>query len=149
MRLLEKVENRWKFSLNIFSVGDEAVLARVAADVFDDVVTGAWLTAYLAEPNHHLMVAVTSDEVVGQIRAVLHRHPDRPPELYIDNLGVTPTLQRQGIATKLLGAMLELGKHLGCEEAWLATEHDNSQAKGFYESYGVRPEAVAFYLFKL
>ena len=130
-------------------VGDEAMLERVATDVFDAEINLDYLRSYLAEASHHMIVAVKDNEVVGQIRAVLHKHPDRPNELYIDNLGVTPTLQRQGIATKLFDAMLELGKRLGCEEAWLATESDNSQAKGFYESHAVKPEPMVFYLFKL
>jgi aminoglycoside 6'-N-acetyltransferase I len=131
------------------TVGDEAILGRVAADVFDEAINPRILTAYLAEANHHMIVAVKNGEVVGQICAVVHKHPDRPDELYIDNLGVTPSLQRQGIATKLLDAILELGKKAGCEDAWLATEQDNEQAKGFYESYGVKAEGIAFYLFKL
>jgi ribosomal protein S18 acetylase RimI-like enzyme len=130
-------------------VGDEAVLERVAADVFDEAIDHNYLSSYLSEANHHMMVAINAGEVVGQIRSVIHKHPDRPPELYIDNLGVTPTLQRQGIATQLLDAMLGLGKTLGCEEAWLATESNNNQAKGFYESYKSKPEPMVFYLFKL
>jgi ribosomal protein S18 acetylase RimI-like enzyme len=129
--------------------GDEAVLEHVAIDVFDETIDPNYLRTYLAEPNHYMMVAIKAGEVVGQIRAITHKHPDRPQELYIDNLGVTPTLQRQGLATKLLDAMLELGKSLGCEDAWLATESNNTQAKGFYESYGIKPEGMAFYLFKL
>jgi ribosomal protein S18 acetylase RimI-like enzyme len=129
--------------------GDEAILERVAVDVFDEAIDPKRLAAYLAEPNHHMMVALKAGEVVGQIRAVVHKHPDRSDELYIDNLGVTPSLQRQGIASKLLKAMLELGKSLGCKEAWLATERDNTQAKGFYESYGIKAESMVFYLFKL
>ena len=130
-------------------VGDEALLECVAVDVFDEAIDANWLAAYLAEENHYMIVAVKNGEVVGQIRAVIHKHPDRPDELYIDNLGVTPSLQRQGIASKLLNVVLELGKKLGCEDAWLATERDNIQAKGFYESYGVKAEAMVFYLFKL
>jgi ribosomal protein S18 acetylase RimI-like enzyme len=129
--------------------GDEAVLGHVAADVFDEAIDSKLLGAYLAEANHHLIVAIKDGEAVGQIRAVIHKHPDRADELYIDNLGVTPSLQRRGIATKLLDAMLGLGKTLGCEDAWLATESGNNQARGFYETYGIKPETMAFYLFKL
>jgi ribosomal protein S18 acetylase RimI-like enzyme len=128
--------------------GDEAVLGQVAADVFDETIDSKLLTAYLSEANHHMIVALKDGEVVGQIRAVIHKHPDRPDELYIDNLGVTPSLQRQGIATKLLNAMLELGKILGCKDAWLATEQGNEQAKRFYESYGIEAEGMMFYLFE-
>jgi aminoglycoside 6'-N-acetyltransferase I len=130
-------------------VGDEKLLERVAEDVFDDAIDPHYLTSYLAEGNHFMIVAIHETEVVGQIRAVIHKHPDRPHELYIDNLGVTPKRQRQGIATRLLDAMLELGNQNGCKEAWLATESNNTQAQGFYNTYGVQPEGMVFYLFKL
>ena len=129
--------------------GDEAILGRVAEDVFDKPVNAKRLGAYLAEPTHHLMVAIRDGEVVGQVAAVLHKHPDKPTELFIDEVGVTPALQRQGIATKLLAAMLELGKTLGCEEAWLGTENTNDEAKGFYDSFGVEAEPIVIYTFEL
>ncbi len=131
------------------AAGDEAILERVAEDVFDAAIDPKRLAAYLAEPGHHLIVAVDAGEVVGQIRAVIHKHPDAASELYIDNLGVTPALQRRGIATKLLDAALALGKALGCEEAWLGTEDANGPARSFYESYGVQAEMVAMYMFEL
>jgi ribosomal protein S18 acetylase RimI-like enzyme len=142
-------KNSMDIQIKHLKVGDEAILGRVAIDVFDEAIDLNYLRIYLAEANHHLIVAIKEGEVVGQIRAVIHKHPDRADELYIDNLGVTPTLQRQGNATKLLNAMLGLGKSLGCEEAWLATESNKGQAKGFYESYSIKPEGMAFYLFKL
>ena len=129
--------------------GDEAILGRVAEDVFDKPVNAKRLSAYLAEPTHHLIVAIKAGEVVGQIAAVLHKHPDKPTELFIDEVGVTPALQRQRIATKLLGAMLEFGKTLGCEEAWLGTENANDEAKGFYESFGVEAKPIVMYTFAL
>ena len=86
-------------------VGDETILEHVAIDVFDETIDPHYLASYLAEPTHHMIIAINETEVVGQIRAIIHKHPDRPDELYIDNLGVTPTLQRQGIATKLLNAI--------------------------------------------
>lgn len=129
--------------------GDEAALQHVARDVFDDAIDPDRLTAYLTEPNHHMIVALKGSEVVGQIRAVVLKHPDITQQLFVENLGVTPALQRQGIATKLLGAMLKLGKKLGCDEAWLATEANNAPARGLYESFSVEAEAVVMYTFKL
>ncbi len=131
------------------TAGDETVLDHVAVDVFDAAIDPKLFTAYLTETNHHMMVAISNGEVVGQIRAVIHKHPDRADELYIDNLGVTPSLQRQGIATRLLNAMLELGRNLGCEDGWLATEDENAQARGFYASFDTKAEATVAYFFKL
>jgi ribosomal protein S18 acetylase RimI-like enzyme len=129
--------------------GDAALFDRVAPDVFDEPIDAARLAAYLREPNHHMLVAVRDGEVVGQCAGVVYRHPDKPAELFIDEVGVTPALHRQGIARRMLDAMLALGKTLGCEEAWVGTEPDNGPARGLYESYGVEAEPFVMYLVKL
>ena len=82
--------------------GDVALFDRVADAVFDERVDPGRLAAYLAEPGHHMLVALRAGEVVAQVAAVIHRHPDKPTELYIDEVGVTPALQRQGIARALM-----------------------------------------------
>ena len=129
--------------------GDDALFERVAADVFDAPIDRKRLGAYLAEPGHHMLLAIVDGEVVAQVAAVIHRHPDKPTELYIDEVGVTPALWRQGIARKMLDAMLALGKSLGCEEAWVGTESDNIAARGLYESHGVTAEPFVMYVVKL
>ena len=96
-----------------------------------------------------MTVALGDGEIVGQVAAVIHRHPDKATELYIDEVGVTPALQRQGIARQLLQAMLALGRSLGCEEAWVGTEPDNEAARGLYEGLGVTAEPFVMYVVKL
>ena len=130
--------------------GDEDLFDRVAPDVFDHPVERRQLTYYLASPGHHLMVAIAGGEVVGQVAAVVHRHPDgRPTELYIDEVAVAPALQRQGIARRLLDAMLALGKDLGCQEAWVGTEPDHVPARYLYESRSAPAEPFAMYVLRL
>ena len=128
---------------------DAAIFDRVAEDVFDEPIDAKRLAAYLSDPSHHMFVAIAGGEVVGQVAGVFYGHPDKPPELFIDEVGVTPALRRQGIARRLLGDMLALGKSLGCQEAWLGTEIDNVPARGLYESFGVPPERFVMYTFKL
>ncbi len=81
--------------------------------------------------------------------AVIHRHPDKPTELYIDEVGVAPSFQRRGIARRLLSEMLALGKALGCEEAWVGTEHDNHPARSLYQSRGAAGEPFVMYVLRL
>ncbi|ESW95363.1 hypothetical protein X769_29545 [Mesorhizobium sp. LSJC268A00] len=57
-----------------------------------------------------MIVALADGIVVGQCAAVIHRHPDKVSELYIDELGVSPAYQRHGIARKMLDAMFALGR---------------------------------------
>jgi ribosomal protein S18 acetylase RimI-like enzyme len=128
---------------------DATLFDRVAEDVFDAPIDPDRLAAYLAEPCHHMVVALRAGEVVGQVAAVIHRHPDKPAELYIDEVGVTPALQRQGIARRMLAEMLALGKALGCEEAWVGTEVDNDPARGLYQSHGGAGEPFVMYVLEL
>jgi ribosomal protein S18 acetylase RimI-like enzyme len=129
--------------------GDERVFDRVAEHVFDEPVDPARLAAYLAEPGHHMLVAIHAGEVVAQLAAVVHRHPDKSAELYIDEVGVTPELRRLGIARRMLDEMLAFGKSLGCEEAWVGAEPDNRPARGLYQSYGVGAQSFVMYVIKL
>jgi len=129
--------------------GDEALFDRVADHVFDVAVDRQRLAAYLASPGHLMLVALLDGAVVAQVAAVVHRHPDKPTELYIDEVGVTPALQRRGIAREMLAEMLALGKALGCEEAWVGTEPGNAAARGLYESHGVPAEPFVMYVLKL
>jgi aminoglycoside 6'-N-acetyltransferase I len=123
------------------------LLACVADDVFDAAIDPARLSAYLAEPGHLLVVALADGEVVGQARGVVHRQPDTATELYIDNLGVTPARRREGLATRMLDELLDWGRDLGCEAAWVATETDNDAARALYERRGSEAETFVMYFY--
>src|SRR4051812_24330278 len=113
---------------------DAHVLSRVAAEVFDEPIRPERLAAYLAEPNHLMLVAIVDGQVVGQVACVVHRHPDKPTELYVDEVGVTPALQRRGIARAMMQEAFAWGRELGCTWAWLGTEPDNAPAIGLYRA---------------
>lgn len=130
--------------------GDEALFDAIAPEVFDEPVEAGRLAVYLRMPGHLMVVARDGDVIVGQCAGVLHRHPDKPVELYVDEVGTASTHRRQGIARQLLDELFAWGRELGCEEAWLGTETDNQAALALYRRY--RPaedEAIRYFLFKL
>ena len=130
--------------------GDEDLFDRIAPEVFDNAIERATLSHYLGTPGHHLIVALSKGEIVGHVAAVVHRHPDlRPTELYLDEVAVTPALQRQGIAARLIQAAFVLGRELGCAEAWVGTEPDNLPATALYERRSLPGEPFVMYVFKL
>jgi aminoglycoside 6'-N-acetyltransferase I len=131
-----------------FGPADEARLARVAVDVFDDDIDPARVAAYLAQPGHLMTLAVADGEVVGQARGMIHRHPDLPTELYIDNLGVTPDRRRERLATRMLDELVAWGVELGCEEAWVGTEPDNEAARALYAKRGAEAEAFVMFAYE-
>ncbi|HZY68560.1 MAG TPA: GNAT family N-acetyltransferase [Devosia sp.] len=131
-------------------VGDEALFQRIAPEVFDEPIHPERLKAYLSAPGHMMVLAFEGDLVVGQCAGVLHRHPDKPTELYIDEVGTASTHLRRGIARMMMDELFAWGRELGCEEAWLGTETDNEPAKALYRRY--RPtedETIQYFLFAL
>ena len=112
------------------------LLDNVAEDVFDTEIVPARLRAYLAEPVNLMILAVDGDLVVGQAAAVIHKHPDKPDELYIDEVGVSPDWRRRGLARRMMEALFALGRSRGCQASWLGTEDDNLPARRLNESFG-------------
>ena len=116
---------------------DEAqVLAHVAAQVFDNPVDPKQTAAFLADPRHHIAVAIDSGLVVGFASGVDYLHPDKPPELWINEVGVAPSHQGQGLGKRLMACLLAQGETLGCASAWVLTEQGNRPARALYEAAG-------------
>lgn len=139
------------FEIRLLGPEEAGVLDHVAADVFDGPVDPRWTREFLTDPSHHLAVALDDGEVVGMVSAVHYVHPDKPPALWINEVGVAPTRQRRGIARQLLAAMFAHGRALGCTEAWVGTEESNTPARRLYVAAGgvEEPELFASYLFRL
>lgn len=130
---------------------DRDVLDHVLPDVFDDSVDPRWTADFLNDPRHHLAVAIEGGMVVGFASAVHYVHPDKPPELWINEVGVAPSHQQQGVGRRLLAALLEHAVGLGCVQAWVLTSPTNVAAQRLYEAAGgqVAAERAVLYEFVL
>ena len=115
---------------------ERGVLARVAPDVFDNAIDDEWCTAFFRDPRHHLAVALEGTLVVGFASAVHYVHPDKPPELWINEVGVAPSHQQQGLGRGLLTVLLEHAGTLGCVQAWVLTSPTNTAAQRLYAAAG-------------
>jgi aminoglycoside 6'-N-acetyltransferase I len=135
--------------IRLLGTNDGSVLERVADGVFDNEVDTALTAEFLSDARHHLIVAIENDTVVGMITAVNYIHPDKAPQLWINEVGVAPSHHRRGIGRDLLKAMLRHGREIGCTEAWLGTEHDNVPARELYEDAGSEAEPFLLYTFML
>ena len=136
-------------TIRMLGAGEAAVLDHVAADVFDNAIDPRWRAEFFADPRHHLAVAIDDGQVVGFASGMHYVHPDKPPELFIDEVGVAPTHQGRGIARQLMETLLDHGRALGCVTAWVGTEHDNTAANRLYASVGGVPEEFVLYEFDL
>ncbi len=138
-------------SLTIQMLGpaDTAVLDNVAPGVFDNAIDPRWMAEFLADPRHHMAVALDGGLVVGMASAVNYVHPDKPPELWINEVGIAPSHQRQGVGQQLIRALFVRGRELGCTEAWLGTEESNTAARGLYAAVGGNEEPMVYVTFDL
>jgi aminoglycoside 6'-N-acetyltransferase I len=126
---------------------DIAVFDHVAEDVFDHQVDPALAREFLADPRHHMVVAIEDGVIVGMGSAVDYIHPDKPRQLWINEMGVAPSHHRRGIGRQILDALLAHGRDMGCTEAWLGTELENEPARKLYESGGGKGETFVLYSF--
>jgi ribosomal protein S18 acetylase RimI-like enzyme len=137
--------------IKILGRGDEVVLSNVAPGVFDYDIEKHRTSEFLGDPRHHLAVAVEAEFVVGFASAVHYVHPDKAPELWINEVGVAPTHRNRGLGKKLLRALFELGRNVGCGQAWVLTDRSNPSAMRLYASVGgmAAPDDQVMFTFRL
>ena len=123
-------------TIRMLGSNDAAVLNNVADDVFDNDVDPRWTAEFLADPRHHLAVALDGETVVGMASAVHYVHPDKAPELWVNEVGVAPTHWRQSIGRQLMDALFTHARELGCGAAWVAADQSNATARDFYAAVG-------------
>jgi GNAT superfamily N-acetyltransferase len=130
---------------------DEAdVLDNVAPDVFDHQIHPRWCAEFFADPRHHLVVALDGDLVVGMASGVHYVHPDKAPELWINEVAVAPTHHGQGIGRRLVTTLVQHGATLGCGEAWVLTSPANEPARRMYVAAGaVDDELSVMYTYRM
>lgn len=87
-----------------------------------------------------MAVASIDGPVVGMASAVRYVHPDKPPQLWVNEVGVAPSHRSQGIARKLMRALFDRGRECGCTEAWLGTEEINHAARRMYAAVAGKEE---------
>ncbi len=81
--------------------------------------------------------------------AVHYVHPDKPAQMFINEVGVSAAVEGKGIGKQLLAALLQRAAGLGCSEAWTATEPDNVRAQALYAKAGGARDPTSFFMFTL
>ena len=123
-------------TVKVLSIPDLPLLMIVADDVFDNPVDENFAREFLADPRHHIVVALSEGVVIGFASAVHYIHPDKPTELWINEVGVAPAHQNKGIGKAIMKELLQLGRQLGCANAWVLTDRSNEAANKLYQSTG-------------
>jgi GNAT superfamily N-acetyltransferase len=120
------------------SPNDAVLLSTAADDVFDHAVDPSLSAEFLSDPRHHLAIAIDEGRIVGMASGVHYIHPDKAPELWVNEVGVAPSYRGRGVGRRVLGVLLDHGRALGCGEAWLLTDDGNAAARRMYAAAGGR-----------
>ena len=135
-------------TIRMLGTEDAGLLRNVAPDVFDNDVDDRWSAEFLADPRHHLAVAIDEDGViVGMASGVHYVHPDKPPEMFVNEVGVAPTHQGARVGTRVMRALLDHARSIGCVEAWVLTSPINTAARRLYTRVGGVDDAEAQIMF--
>jgi aminoglycoside 6'-N-acetyltransferase I len=138
--------------IRVLRCDDRAILENVAPEVFDDPVIQQVAELFLGDPRHHLAVAIDGNLVVGFASGIHYLHPDKPqPEFWINEVGVAPAHQGQGLGKALMRSLLQVAQSLGCAEAWVLTERNNAPALRLYKAIGgdEAPDETVMFTFRL
>ena len=122
--------------IKVLRRGDDAILMNVAPGVFDNPVDPELTREFLEDPRHHIAVAIDDGLVVGFASGVHYIHPDKQPELWINEVAVAPTHRRRGLGKAVLKALFEVGRAHRCAVAWVLTDRSNAAAMALYIAVG-------------
>ncbi|MEP0392077.1 MAG: GNAT family N-acetyltransferase [Erythrobacter sp.] len=135
-----------EFGIHWITHDNRKLLGSVSPGVFDHAIDPDRLNAYLASPANWMGVAIHEGLVVGMVMTVIHNHPDKPTELFLDEIGTGDDWRRKGVARLLIQAVFDRADEAGIEEIWLGTEPDNIEANGLYKGFKhEREDAVIYY----
>ena len=95
-------------------------------------------------------VALHKNKVVGAVRTyILPSTYYASSEVYLYDVGVTPTFQRKGIGVKLIENIKEYSKNLGYQEIFVQADLEDTHAINFYKKTGGKAADVVHFTYQL
>lgn len=132
--------------VRLATLDDHALL--LGADVFDAPVIPELLNEVLTDPRLHLVLALEGAHCIGFLSAIHYPHPDKARQMWINELGVNETHRRQGIATRLVGVIMDRARALNCNQLWVIAD-TTDEAHGFYASLNAQRDGDDFAMFTI
>jgi len=118
--------------------GDDGAVA-AAQHLFDGPSDRGATARFLADANHHLLVAYDADDrPVGFVSGVEMTHPDKGTEMFLYELAVDEPARRRGAGQALVEALATHARERGCYGMFVFTDDDNEAARATYQRAGGR-----------
>lgn len=113
--------------------GDAARVAS-ASHLFDGPAITGPAEKFLAQPNHHILIAFVGAVAAGFVSGVEITHPDKGTEMLLYELSVEENHRRRGIGKALIQHLILLAKERRCYGMWVLADDDNQEALATYRS---------------
>lgn len=146
--MLKTEDHRMPIDIHRLSADNAEFLDEIAAEVFDHPVVPEYLAAFLEDPRHVMFIAVDRRTVIGMASAVEYFHPDKPPQLWINEVGVAKGHRNCGTGRRLIEALVNFARDRGCVYAWLGTDTDNIAAQRCFGSHPEVEKPLPFLLYE-
>lgn len=124
---------------------DIEVLLRVEPGLFDHPVDPVQARAFLESPLNRIVLAFDGGAAVAFASGTVLLHPDKPPSLFINEVGTREGHRRRGFGAAAVQALIGRARAEGCEGVWLGTEPGNEAARGLYRRLGGQEVAFVGY----
>lgn len=109
-----------------------------------------YLGTVLGDPHFSVLIAEHDNQVVGALTAyTLSSYYSEKPLLYLYDLAVRATMQRQGVGSTLLKALQNYGQEIGAAEMFVQADLEDGYALDFYQKNGGTPESVVHYTYPI
>jgi ribosomal protein S18 acetylase RimI-like enzyme len=126
---------------------DTPEVARFGA-VFDGAVLADETRRFLGDPRHHLVLGYVAGHPAGFASAVEVFHPDKRPELFLNEIGVAEGFRRRGMGRMLIDELKAIARDCGCVSIWVLTDEDNPAAMSLYRTSGGQWDGRAQVMFE-
>jgi ribosomal protein S18 acetylase RimI-like enzyme len=121
--------------IQLLGPGDYETLM-AASHLFDSPARPDAAIRFLAEPGHHLLLALVDGVPAGFVSGVETTHPDKGTEMFLYELAVDLRFQRRGIGRALTEALASLARKQGCYGMFVLTDESNEAALATYGRAG-------------
>ncbi len=121
-----------RYEVVVVREGQTSRLDRVRDDVFDHPIDPKRTSAFLADPSNYLVVALDGEVVVGMASGFSYLHPDKPRQLFVNEVAVSEPYRRRGLGRRMVERLLEEARRRGCAEAWVATHASNTAGRALF-----------------
>lgn len=103
----------------------------------------------ISQSGRTVLIALRDGLAVGTVDCIVVPNLTRGGRSFmlVENVVVARPARRQGIASRLFDALIDLARSAGCYKVQLLSREDRADAHTFYESRGLRPTAQGYRLY--